>query len=202
MIYQILAVIIGAIFVKNFVLTRFLGLCSFIGISQEMKSSFPLGIAVIFVSTCASTITWCIYRYLLLPFNIEFLRTISFILVIASFVQLVEMVILKTSPALYRALGIYLPLITVNCAVMGVAVLNSEEMFLAGRPIHGSFVLSLVQGFCVGVGYMLAISLMAGMRERLAMANIPRSLRGAPIAFIIASLMSMSFMGFLGFKFF
>jgi len=200
-IEQILAVIIGAIFVKNFVLTRFLGLCSFIGVSRDMKSSLSMGVAVVFVTTCASMITWLVYRYLLLPFHIEFLRTISFILIIASFVQFVEMVILKSSPGLYRGLGIYLPLITVNCAVLGVAVLNSEEFFLNGKPVSGGFLLSIVQGFCVGVGYTLAICLMAGLRERLEMANIPKSLRGAPIAFIIASLMSMAFMGFIGFKF-
>ena len=147
-------------------------------------------------------LTWVIYYYILIPFNIEFLRTISFILVIASFVQFTEMVILKTSPGIYRMLGIYLPLITTNCAVLGVAVLNSETFFRNGQPAHASLILSALQGFCVGVGFTLVIVLMSGIRERLELADIPKSLQGAAIAFIIAALMSIAFMGFTGFKVF
>lgn len=198
---RIMEVVIGAIFIKNFILTRFLGLCSFIGVSKEIKPSLSMGVAVTFVTTMASIITWAIYNYLLVPFHIEFLRTISFILVIASFVQFVEMVILKMSPALYRALGIYLPLITVNCAVLGVAVLNSEEFFAGGQAVRGSFFLSTLQGVCVGVGYTLAITLMSGIRQRLQYAIAPRSMEGVPLAFVIAALMSMAFMGFVGFRF-
>lgn len=198
----LLSVIIGAIFIQNFILTRFLGLCPFIGVSKHIKPSISMGVAVTFVTTSASVITWFIYYYILVPFNIEFLRTISFILVIASFVQFTEMVILKTSPGIYRMLGIYLPLITTNCAVLGVAVLNSEMFFRDGQSAYSSFVLSAVQGFCVGVGFTLVIVLMSGIRERLELADIPKSLQGAAIAFVIAALMSIAFMGFTGFKVF
>jgi electron transport complex protein RnfA len=160
-----------------------------------------MGIAVTFVTTMSSVITWLIYRYLLVPYNVTYLRTISFILVIATFVQLVEMVMRKTSPGLYRFFGIYLPLITVNCAVLGVAVLNSDMFFAGGKASSGSFVYSTFQGFCVGVGYTLAMLLMSAIRERLDYAVIPQAVKDFPLAFIIASLMSLSFMGFNGFKF-
>jgi electron transport complex protein RnfA len=160
-----------------------------------------MSLAVIFVMTFSSIITWCIYNYLLLPFHIEFLRTICFILVIASFVQLVEMIILKTNPALYRALGIYLPLITTNCAVLGVTVLNVNMFFKEGRALSGSFFYSLLQGFCAGLGFMLAMLLMSGIRERLDLLDVPASLKGIPVAFIVASLLSLAFMGFSGFNF-
>jgi electron transport complex protein RnfA len=198
----LLSVIIGAIFVHNFILARFLGLCPFIGVSKNIKPSVSMGLAVTFVTTSASIITWLIYYYVLIPFHIEFLRTISFILVIASFVQFTEMVILKTSPGIYRMLGIYLPLITTNCAVLGVAVLNSEMFFKNGHSVKDSFIFSAVQGFCVGIGFTLVILLMSGIRERLELADVPKSLTGPAIAFIIAALMSMAFMGFTGFKFF
>lgn len=197
----LLSVIIGSIFVNNFILSRFLGLCPFIGVSKNIKPSISMGFAVTFVTTCASIMTWLIYQYVLIPFHIEFLRTISFILVIAAFVQLVEMVILKTSPVMYRVLGIYLPLITTNCAVLGVAVLNSDMFFANGHSVKGGFLLSTVQGFSVGVGFTLVLILMSGIRERLDLANIPESLKGAAIAFIVASLMSIAFMGFSGFSF-
>ena len=130
-----------------------------------------------------------------------YLRTISFILVIATFVQFVEMVVRKSSPVLYRAFGIYLPLITVNCAVLGVAVLNSEMFFRNGNTVSGSFLMSLAQGFFAGIGYLLAMLLMSGIRERLELINVPKSLKDVPLAFIIASLMSLAFMGFNGLKF-
>lgn len=197
----LLSVIIGAIFINNFILSKFLGLCSFIGISKETKPALYMGVSVTFVTTCASMITWLIYNFILVPYHIEYLRTISFILVIASFVQLVEMVIKKISHVLYKTLGIYLPLITVNCAVLGVAVLNSEMFFKQGITPASSFVLSSLQGFCVGVGYILVMLFMSGIRERLELCDVPSSFKDAPISFIIASLMSMAFMGFAGFRF-
>ena len=196
-----LSIIIGAIFINNFILSKFLGLCSFIGISKETKPALYMGISVTFVTTCASIITWAIYNFILVPCHIEYLRTISFILVIASFVQFVEMVIKKFSRALYRTLGIYLPLITVNCAVFGVAVLNSEMFFKPGISALTSFALSALQGFCVGLGYILVMLFMSGIRERLELCDVPKSFKDAPISFIIASLMSMAFMGFSGFRF-
>jgi len=199
---KILGIIIGALFIQNFILTRFLGLCSFIALSKDLKASLSMSAAVIFVITCASALTWTIEKYILIPFNIEFLRTVAFILVIAFFVQLVEMIILKLSASVYRLLGVYLALITTNCAVFGVAVLNSDMFFKNGKAVQGSFGYSVIQGFFVGLGYSLAILLMAGIRRRLELADIPRSLDGAGIGFVIAALMSMAFMGFIGFKFF
>lgn len=191
---------ISMVFINNFILSKFLGLCSFIGVSKETKPAVSMGLAVTFVTTMSSIITWLIYRYLLLPFNITYLRTISFILVIASFVQLVEMVVRKTSPGLYKAFGIYLPLITVNCAVLGVAVLNSEMFFTNSHAAPNGFILSAAQGFFAGIGYLLAMLLMSGIRERLELIDMPKILEGVPLAFIIASLMSLAFMGFNGFK--
>ena len=198
---KFLSIVISMVFINNFILSKFLGLCSFIGVSKETKPAVSMGLAVTFVTTMSSIITWLIYRYLLVPFNITYLRTISFILVIASFVQLVEMFIRKCFPGLYKAFGIYLPLITVNCAVLGVAVLNSDMFFSNGSAVKGSFALSITQGFFAGVGYLLAMLLMSGIRERLELLDAPESLKGVPLAFIVASLMSLAFMGFNGFKF-
>ncbi len=191
------AIIIGAIFVNNFVLTKFLGICPYIGVSKRTDSAIGMGFAVTFVMSIASAITWVVYTYLLNPetnvlggTDLKFLKTLAFIIVIASLVQFVEMVIQKTSPVLYNALGIYLPLITTNCAVMGVAVLNIDEQF--------GFMESLVRGFSAGIGFTLALLLMSGLREKFEMSNIPKPLRGVPIAFIMASLMSLAFMGFSG----
>jgi len=160
-----------------------------------------MGLAVIFVMTTSTIFTWLVYRFILIPFNIEFMRTISFILIIATSVQFIEMVILKISPALYKALGIYLPLITTNCAVFGVTVLNIENFFKDGKVVPGSLSLSLVQAIAAGVGFLLALLLMSGIRERLELVDVPDSLKGVPIAFIVASIMSLAFMGFAGFKF-
>ena len=189
------------VFINNFILSKFLGLCSFIGVSKETKPAVSMGLAVTFVTTMSSIITWLIYRWLLIPFNVTYLRTICFILVIASFVQFIEMVVRKTSPALYKAFGIYLPLITVNCAVLGVAVLNSEVFFDNGRVLPASFWMSALQGFFAGIGYLVAMLLMSGIRERLEFIEVPRALKDVPLAFIIASLMSLAFMGFNGLKF-
>jgi Na+-translocating ferredoxin:NAD+ oxidoreductase subunit A len=198
---RFVAILVSMVFINNFILSKFLGLCSFIGVSKEIKPAISMGFAVTFVTTMSSVITWLIYRYLLIPFNLTYLRTISFILVIATFVQFVEMVIRKVSPGLYRAFGIYLPLITVNCAVLGVAVLNSEMFFTGKTNDVLSFSMSLAQGFFAGVGYLLAMALMSGIRQRLEVMDAPPSLKGVPLAFIIASLMSLAFMGFNGFKF-
>ncbi len=191
-------IIISTVFINNYVLSQMLGLCPFIGVSKKLDSALGMGFAVIFVMTLASFITYLIYAYLLLPFNITFLRTIVFILVIASIVQLVEMAINKLSPVLYRALGIFLPLITTNCAVLGVAVLNIDSGFVDAEL---GLLKSIVQGFGAGVGFTLALILMAGIRERLETADIPEHLRGMPITFIIAGLMSLAFMGFSGMSF-
>lgn len=187
---RLVAIAIGAILINNFVLKRFLGLCPFLGVSKQLDSAIGMGFAVVFVMTLASAVTFVIYHYVLEPFGIEYLRTIAFILVIASLVQFVEMVIEKTSPGLYDALGIYLPLITTNCAVLGVSVLNIVESY--------GFVETVVHGFTSGLGFTLALILMAGIRERLELAEIPESLKGVPIAFIVAGLMSIGFLGFSG----
>lgn len=190
-------IIISVIFINNFVLSKFLGICPYIGVSKKLDSAVGMGFAVTFVMTVASSVTWIVYTYILQPStnifggaDLTYLRTIAFIIVIASLVQFVEMVIQKTSPVLYSALGIYLPLITTNCAVLGVAVLNIDESF--------SFMESLIRGFGAGLGFTLALVLMAGLREKLELSNIPKPLRGIPIAFLMASLMSLAFMGFSG----
>jgi len=198
---QFLTIFISAVFIYNVILSRFLGLCSFIAISKETKPALAMSLSVMFVTTMSSIITWLIYRFLLVPFNLVYLRTISFILVIATFVQFVEMVIRKISPPMYRFFGIYLPLITVNCAVLGVAVLNSDMFFVNSKAVPGSFYYSTFQGICVGLGYTLAMLLMSGIRERLDLCNVPKAVKDFPLAFIIASIMSLSFMGFNGFKF-
>ncbi|MBI5144449.1 MAG: RnfABCDGE type electron transport complex subunit A [Candidatus Omnitrophica bacterium] len=195
-----ITILISTVFINNFILSRFLGLCSFIGVSKETGPAVSMGVAVTFVTTMASFISWLIYYFVLIPYHLEYLRTISFILVIASFVQFTEIVIQKKVPALYKIFGIYLPLITVNCAVFGVAVLNTDMFFIGGKAVPGSFLKSLLQGFGAGIGYTLAMFLMSGIRERLEFAEIPRSLKDVPITFIIASLMSMAFLGFSGFK--
>ena len=198
---QFLSIFISAVFINNVILSRFLGLCSFIAISKETKPAFSMGLAVMFVITMSSIITWLIYRYLLIPFGLTYLRTRSCILVIAAFVQLVEMFIRKFAPPLYKFFGIYLPLITVNCAVLGVAVLNSDMFFLNNKTVHGSFIYSVFQGVCVGIGYTLAMFLMSGIRERLELCDVPKCMKDFPLGFVIASLMGLAFMGFNGFKF-
>ena len=198
---QFLTIFISAVFIYNVIFSRFLGLCSFIAISKETKPALAMSLSVMFVTTMSSIITWLIYRFLLIPLNMTYLRTISFILVIATFVQFVEMVIKKISPPLYRFFGIYLPLITVNCAVLGVAVLNSDMFFSNGKVLPGSFYYSVFQGICVGLGYTLAMLLMSGIRERLDLCNVPKAVKDFPLAFIIAAIMGLSFMGFNGFRF-
>ncbi|MFA5008672.1 MAG: RnfABCDGE type electron transport complex subunit A [Candidatus Omnitrophota bacterium] len=198
---QFLTIFISAVFINNVILSRFLGLCPFLAISKDTKQAFAMSAAVTFVTTVTSGITWIIYRFILLPFDVTYLRTLCFILVIATFVQLIEMIIRKLSPVLYRAFGIYLVLITTNCAVLGVAVLNIDMFFKNEIPVTGSFYYSLFQGVCVGIGYTLVMLLMSGIRERLDCCNAPKTMRGLPLAFVIAALMSLSFMGFSGFRF-
>ncbi|HOJ28201.1 MAG TPA: electron transport complex subunit RsxA [Spirochaetota bacterium] len=192
-------ILISTIFINNYVLSRILGLCPYLGVSKKLDSAIGMGLAVIFVMTMASFFTFIIYKFVLIPFHIEYLRTIAFIIVIASLVQLVEMVIEKISPALYQALGIFLPLITTNCAVLGVAVLNIESGFITQEF---GLLNSVVQGFGAGVGFTLALLLMAGIRERLEIAMVPENLKGLPITFITAGLMAMAFLGFSGMKIF
>ena len=185
-------IIISTIFINNFVLSRFLGLCPFLGVSRNLDSAFGMGTAVIFVMTIASFVTWPIYHLVLVPCGITYLRTIVFILVIASLVQFVELVLNKAAPALYQALGIFLPLITTNCAILGVAVLNIDDEL--------TLIESLVQGLSAGIGFTLALVLMAGIRQRLELGKVPESLRGVPIALVCAGLMSIAFLGFAGFS--
>lgn len=193
-------ILISTVFINNFILSRFLGLCPFIGVSKNTGPALSMGMAVTFVTTMASLITWPIYNFVLIPYHLEYLRTITFILVIASFVQFAEIIVQKKSPALYKAFGIYLALITTNCAVFGVTVLNTDIFFLGGRPVAESFIKSLLQGFGAGIGFTFAMLLMSGIRERLEFSDIPRCFKDIPITFIIASLMSMAFLGFSGFK--
>ncbi|MBS3985911.1 MAG: electron transport complex subunit RsxA [Selenomonadales bacterium] len=187
---QIAVIFFSAILINNFVLIRFLGICPFLGISQKIETALGMSLAVVFVMTVASLATWIVQTYLLLPYDLVYLRTIVFILVIAVLVQFVEMVIQKSSPTLYQALGVYLPLITTNCAVLGVTILNLNEAY--------NLVEALVHGFAAAVGFGLAIVVFAGIRERLELAEIPEALQGFPIALIIAGLLSISFFGFQG----
>ena len=182
--------LIGTVLVNNFVLVQFLGLCPFMGVSGKLETAIGMSLATTFVLTLASVTSYLVNQYILIPLDIEFLRTMSFILVIAVVVQFTEMVVRKTSPTLYRLLGIFLPLITTNCAVLGVALLNIKE--------DHSFLQSAVYGFGAAVGFSLVLVLFAALRERLAAADVPTPFKGASIAMITAGLMSMAFMGFTG----
>lgn len=182
--------IIGAIFVNNILLARYLGNCPFLGVSKSMDTATGMGMAVIFVTTMAGVITWVVQTYLLDPLDLGYLQTIAFILVIAALVQLVEMFLQKSMPALYRALGIFLPLITTNCAVLGISIINIQEEY--------SFLQTLVFSFASAVGYSFALVLFAGIREKFAMASIPKPLEGMPIGLVTAGLLALSFLGFAG----
>ena len=189
-IWQACVVAISAVFTQNILLAYFLGLCPFIGVSREIRAAFGLGIAVIFVLTCTVLLNWIAYHYILVPLNLEFFRFILFIIIIAAFVQLVEMVIERYSPFLYQQLGVFLPLITVNCAILGAA------LFMVIRDY--SFIVTIGWGLGSGTGWFLAIMAMAGIRQRLAHDRIPRGLQGPGITLIIAGLMSLAFIGFAG----
>ncbi|MGQ9630198.1 MAG: electron transport complex subunit RsxA [bacterium] len=184
---------ISAALVNNIILARFLGICPFLGVSRKIDTAVGMGMAVTFVMTMASIVVWFVQDFILAPLRIEYLQIVSFILVIAALVQLVEMFIQKVSPVLYQALGIYLPLITTNCAVLGVVLINVQD-----REKYVGLPEMAVNGFSVAVGYALAIFLFAGMRERLALVEIPKPLRGTPIALITVGLLSLAFMGFSG----
>ncbi len=183
-----ISILITYIFISNFVLTQFLGLCPFIGVSRNTESAVGMGFAVIFVMSIASVVTWLVYTYVLVPLALVYLQTIAFILVIASLVQFVEMVIQKVSPPLYKALGIFLPLITTNCAVMGIALMNITS--------EHSLIESFVGGIAAGLGFMLALIMMSSIREQLAMKPVPKPFRGVPAAFISGGLMALAFMAF------
>ncbi|NLC66186.1 MAG: electron transport complex subunit RsxA [Clostridium sp.] len=188
---SIFMIFISAMLVNNFVLSRFLGICSFLGVSKKRDAAVGMGFAVLFVMVIASLGTWTVNEYLLAPNNLDYLKTVTFILVIASLVQFVEMVIKKMSPALYESLGIFLPLITTNCAVLGVAFLNIQESYGLGQ--------SLANAVGAALGFFLAIVLMATIREKLdRVSSIPKAFQGLPIALITASLMSIAFLGFQG----
>ncbi len=190
---SLVLIIITTAFINNVVLNQFLGICSFLGVSKQMKASASLGGAVIFVITIASAVASLLYQYVLLPYGLDFMKTIVFILVIAALVQIVEMFLKKSSPSVYKALGIYLPLITTNCAVLGVALTNVQNGY--------NFLESVLAGFGTGVGYTVAIVLLAGVRSRIDEEALPAPLRGAPIVLIAAALMSIAFMGFSGLSF-
>lgn len=200
-ISKIISIAISMVFINNFILSKFLGLCPFLGVSRNTRAAFSMGVAVVFVMVLSALITSLIYAFVFVPLDIVYLRTIFFILIIAAFVQFIEMVIRKLSPALYKALGIYLPLITTNCAVLGVTILNIDDFFIPGVSIFSGVLFSVAQAFFAGVGFCVALLLMSGIRERLELNDTPLSMKGIPIAFIVAAIMSLSFMGFSGFKF-
>ena len=190
---SLIMIVIASALINNVVLNQFLGICSFLGVSQQMKASASLGVAVIFVITIASGVASLLYDFVLAPLGLDFMKTIVFILVIAALVQIVEMFLKKKSPGIYKALGIYLPLITTNCAVLGVALTNVQDGY--------NFIQSVLSGFGTAVGYTIAIVLLASIRGRIKEEDIPAPLRGAPIVLISAALMSIAFMGFSGLSF-
>jgi len=187
---ELLSIFIMMALIYNFILSRFLGLCPFFGVSKKLKNAVSMGAAVIFVMVLSSTAAWIIDNYVLKRYDVEYMMIVTYILVIATLVQIVEMIIKRTNITLYNALGIYLPLITTNCAVLGVALINTQEGF--------SFVESIVSAFGAGIGFTLVLAIMSGIREQLELADVPKSLKGLPIAFITAMLLSLTFFGFGG----
>ena len=191
-IYELLAITLSAILANNFIFSQFLGICPFLGVSKKVDTAVGMGIAVTFVMGLASAITWAVQRFVLDPFGLGYMQTVAFILVIASLVQFIEMFLQKAMPAMYTALGVYLPLITTNCAVLGVAILNINSNY--------NFIESVVYGITGGLGFLLAIVLFASIRERLVFADYPKSFEGFPIALVTAGLLALAFMGFSGLK--
>ncbi len=189
---KLLAIAIGSAFINNVVLSQFLGICPFLGVSRKVKTAAGMGSAVVFVITLASAVTSLIYKFLLVPFDITYLQTIVFILVIAALVQFVEMFLKKKMKGLYQALGVYLPLITTNCAVLGVALTNVQKDY--------TILEGVVNGFATAVGFLVAIVILAGLREKMEYNDIPRSFRGMPIVLLTACLMAIAFFGFSGLK--
>ena len=187
---SIFSIALGAILVNNFILVQFLGICPFMGVSKKMDTALGMGVAVIFVMGVASAATWLVNEYLLVPLDLQYMQTVAFILVIAALVQFVEMFLQKAVPALYQALGIYLPLITTNCAVLGVALLNIQNSY--------NFIESVVYGVTGGIGFLVAICLFASIRERVDDCDCPKSFEGFPIALVSAGLLALAFMGFSG----
>jgi len=187
---NLLAIVFVAILANNIVLSQFLGICPYLGVSNRLETSMGMGMAVIFVMTMSAVVTWVIDTFLLVPFDLIYLRTITFILVIAGLVQLVETVLKKTNPTLFRAMGIYLPSITTNCTILGVALLNVQ----AGYNI----IQTIVYAIATGIGFTLALVIMAGIRERLELANVSSYLRGAAVSLVTAGILSLAFMGFKG----
>ena len=185
---SIFSIVIGAIFIENVIFSKFLGICPFLGVSKKTDTAVGMGMAVTFVMALSSALTYLAQEYILVPLNMEYLQTITFILIIAALVQLVEMAIMKLSPPLYEALGIYLPLITTNCAVLGAAILNVQNGY--------NFIMSIVYGASVAIGFTVAIFLFAGVRERLENADIPEFMKGTPITLVSAGLIAMAFLGF------
>ena len=191
-IYELLAITLGAILANNFIFSQFLGICPFLGVSKKVDTAVGMGIAVTFVMGLASAITWAVNQFILVPFDLGYMQTVAFILVIAALVQFIEMFLQKSMPSLYTALGVYLPLITTNCAVLGVALLNIQNNY--------NFISSVVYGITGGLGFLLAIVLFASIRERLVFADYPKNWEGFPIALVTAGLMALAFMGFSGLK--
>ena len=189
---NIFSIALGAILANNFIFSQFLGICPFLGVSKKVDTAVGMGVAVTFVMGLASAITWLVNTFILIPFDLGYMQTVAFILVIASLVQFIEMFLQKSMPSLYTALGVYLPLITTNCAVLGVALLNIQNNY--------NFISSVVYGITGGLGFLLAIVLFASIRERLVFADYPKSFEGFPIALVTAGLMALAFMGFSGLK--
>ena len=191
-ITNLLAITLGAILANNFIFSQFLGICPFLGVSKKVDTAVGMGVAVTFVMGLASAITWLVNTFILIPLDLGYMQTVAFILVIASLVQFIEMFLQKSMPTLYTALGVYLPLITTNCAVLGVALLNMQNNY--------NFIESVVYGVTGGLGFLLAIVLFASIRERLVFADYPKAFEGFPIALVTAGLMALAFMGFSGLK--
>ena len=189
-LHELLVITLGAILATNFIFSQFLGICPFLGVSKKVDTAVGMGIAVTFVMGLASAITWVVNEFILVRFGLMYMQTVAFILVIASLVQFIEMFLQKSMPSLYTALGVYLPLITTNCAVLGVALLNIQSGY--------GFISSVVYGVTGGIGFLLAIVLFASIRERLVFADYPKSFEGFPIALVTAGLMALAFMGFSG----
>ena len=187
---QTFTIIFGSIFISNIVLAQFLGICPFLGVSKDTKNAVGMGVAVMFVMILSSSICWLVHTFLLVPLHLEYLKTITFILTIAALVQLVEMYLKKSIPGLYKAMGIYLPLITTNCTILGIALLNIQYEYNLYETV--------INAFANSAGFLLAMVLMAGIRERLEDADLPESMKGLPIVFIVASSMALAFVGFTG----
>ena len=195
---ELMLILVGAAFVNNVVLSQFFGLCPFLGVSKQVKTAASMGAAVIFVITISSAVASLIYDFILVRFHLEYLQTIVFILVIAALVQLVEMFLKKASPGLYQALGVYLPLITTNCAVLGVVLQNVQKEYVFTGMGWNALLVSVVNGFGTALGFTIAIIIMAGIRERIAYNDIPKPFQGAPIVLLVACLMAIAFFGFSG----